>query len=189
MGSIPKHLGEPKRSPKRRRATASDHLPPAGFPTLVRIFHLKNPPMIRRTFGNTPISKSPPSRWAAGSSASIGGDITRRKTATALCNFSLDQGITFFDNGDAYGNGRAETLFGQWMKDAKIDREQDRDRRKVRLRLLLRSRRGRARIASASRISRRSSCALRSEQSLQAARHGLLRSVHGPQHQAAAVPR
>jgi aryl-alcohol dehydrogenase-like predicted oxidoreductase len=40
-----------------------------------------------------------------------------------LCSFSLDQGITFFDNGDAYGNGRAETLFAQWMKDAKIDRD------------------------------------------------------------------
>jgi aryl-alcohol dehydrogenase-like predicted oxidoreductase len=39
-----------------------------------------------------------------------------------ICSFSLDQGVTFFDNGDAYGNGRAETLFGQWMKDAKIDR-------------------------------------------------------------------
>ena len=34
----------------------------------------------------------------------------------------MDQGITYFDNGDAYGNGRAETLFGQWLKDAKIDR-------------------------------------------------------------------
>jgi aryl-alcohol dehydrogenase-like predicted oxidoreductase len=25
-----------------------------------------------------------------------------------MCSFSLDLGITFFDNGDAYGNGRAE---------------------------------------------------------------------------------
>lgn len=39
-----------------------------------------------------------------------------------LCSFSHDRGITFFDNGDAYGNGRAETLFGNWMKEAKIDR-------------------------------------------------------------------
>lgn len=39
-----------------------------------------------------------------------------------LCGFSLDRGITFFDNGDAYGNGRAEDLFGNWMRTAKIDR-------------------------------------------------------------------
>src|SRR5439155_14572307 len=39
-----------------------------------------------------------------------------------LCSFSMDQGVSFFDNGDAYGNGRAETLFGNWMKEANIDR-------------------------------------------------------------------
>jgi hypothetical protein len=39
-----------------------------------------------------------------------------------MCSFSRDLGITFFDNGDAYGNGRAEELFGRWMKDAKVDR-------------------------------------------------------------------
>ena len=33
-----------------------------------------------------------------------------------LCAFALDRGVTFFDNGDAYGNGRAETLFGNWLK-------------------------------------------------------------------------
>jgi aryl-alcohol dehydrogenase-like predicted oxidoreductase len=45
-----------------------------------------------------------------------------QEDANRICSFSLDQGITFFDNGDAYGNGRAETLVGQWMKDAKVDR-------------------------------------------------------------------
>ena len=30
-----------------------------------------------------------------------------------LCKFAQDQGVTFFDNGDAYGNGRAETILGQ----------------------------------------------------------------------------
>jgi aryl-alcohol dehydrogenase-like predicted oxidoreductase len=40
----------------------------------------------------------------------------------ALCSFSLDRGVTFFDNGDAYGNGRAEELFGNWIKTANIDR-------------------------------------------------------------------
>ncbi|MBV8782004.1 MAG: aldo/keto reductase, partial [Phycisphaerae bacterium] len=36
--------------------------------------------------------------------------------AIELCNFSFDQGITYFDNGDAYGNGRAETVFGKFLK-------------------------------------------------------------------------
>src|SRR4029078_4136955 len=39
-----------------------------------------------------------------------------------LCSFALDQDVTFFDNGDAYGNGRAEALFGNWMKAGRIDR-------------------------------------------------------------------
>ena len=42
----------------------------------------------------------------------------------------LDQGITFFDNGDAYGNGRAEDAVRQVAEDAGIDREQGRDRRR-----------------------------------------------------------
>jgi aryl-alcohol dehydrogenase-like predicted oxidoreductase len=40
-----------------------------------------------------------------------------------LCRFSHDLGITFFDNGDAYGNGRAETLFGKFLKEAGIRRD------------------------------------------------------------------
>jgi aryl-alcohol dehydrogenase-like predicted oxidoreductase len=39
-----------------------------------------------------------------------------------LCSFSLDRGVTFFDNGDAYGNGRAEELLGNWIKTAGVDR-------------------------------------------------------------------
>jgi aryl-alcohol dehydrogenase-like predicted oxidoreductase len=31
-------------------------------------------------------------------------------------NFAHDQGITFFDSGDAYGNGRAESLLGKFLK-------------------------------------------------------------------------
>ncbi|MGF1634672.1 MAG: aldo/keto reductase [Phycisphaerae bacterium] len=33
-----------------------------------------------------------------------------------MCAFAREQGVSFFDNGDAYGNGRAETLFGNWLK-------------------------------------------------------------------------
>ena len=36
--------------------------------------------------------------------------------ALRICRFSYDQGITYFDNGDAYGNGRAETVFGKFLK-------------------------------------------------------------------------
>ncbi len=44
--------------------------------------------------------------------------------AIELCNFSLEQGITYFDNGDAYGNGRAETLFGKFLKTGSVKRDQ-----------------------------------------------------------------
>ena len=44
--------------------------------------------------------------------------------AVGLCSFSFDQGITFFDNGDAYGNGRAETVFGRFLKEGGVRREQ-----------------------------------------------------------------
>jgi aryl-alcohol dehydrogenase-like predicted oxidoreductase len=38
--------------------------------------------------------------------------------------FAYDQGITFFDSGDAYGNGRAESLLGQFLKTVPRDRVQ-----------------------------------------------------------------
>jgi aryl-alcohol dehydrogenase-like predicted oxidoreductase len=36
--------------------------------------------------------------------------------AQQVMQFSYDKGITFFDNGDAYGNGRAEELLGKFLK-------------------------------------------------------------------------
>src|SRR5687768_8335666 len=39
-----------------------------------------------------------------------------------LMKFAQDQGITFFDNGDAYGNGRAETMFGKFLKTTNRDK-------------------------------------------------------------------
>lgn len=77
--------------------------------------------MQRRKFGNTSLEVSAVSLgcWIFG--VDWWGHYTQ-EDCNRLCSFSMDQGITFFDNGDAYGNGRAETLFGQWMKDAKIDR-------------------------------------------------------------------
>lgn len=77
--------------------------------------------MESREFGNTGLSVSAISLgcWI------FGVDWWGHRTqddCNQLCSFSYDKGVTFFDNGDAYGNGRAETLFGNWMKTAKIDR-------------------------------------------------------------------
>jgi aryl-alcohol dehydrogenase-like predicted oxidoreductase len=44
--------------------------------------------------------------------------------AIQLCQFSYDLGITYFDNGDAYGNGRAETVFGKFLKQSSLRRDQ-----------------------------------------------------------------
>src|SRR3984885_1932283 len=77
--------------------------------------------MQRRKFGDTNLEVSAVSLgcWIFG--VDWWGHYSQ-EDCNRLCSFSLDQGITFFDNGDAYGNGRAETLFSQWIKDAKIDR-------------------------------------------------------------------
>ena len=74
-----------------------------------------------RKFGNTQVSVSVVSLgcWI------FGVDWWGHRTqddCNQLCSFSHDKGVTFFDNGDAYGNGRAEELFGNWVKSAKIDR-------------------------------------------------------------------
>src|SRR3954466_8859456 len=79
------------------------------------------PFMQRRQFGNAGLNVSAIALgcWIFG--VDWWGHYTQ-EDCNRICSFSMDQGITFFDNGDAYGNGRAETLFGQWIKDAKIDR-------------------------------------------------------------------
>ncbi len=74
-----------------------------------------------RKFGNTDVSVSAISLgcWI------FGVDWWGHRTqddCNQLCSFSYDKGVTFFDNGDAYGNGRAEELFGNWLKHANIDR-------------------------------------------------------------------
>ena len=77
--------------------------------------------MERRRFGNTSVEVSAISLgcWIFG--VDWWGHYTQAD-CDRICSFSLDQGLTFFDNGDAYGNGRAETLFGDWMQSARIDR-------------------------------------------------------------------
>jgi aryl-alcohol dehydrogenase-like predicted oxidoreductase len=77
--------------------------------------------MLRRKFGNTDLEVSAISLgcWIFG--VDWWGHRTQAD-CNQMCSFSRDLGITFFDNGDAYGNGRAEELFGQWMKDARVER-------------------------------------------------------------------
>jgi aryl-alcohol dehydrogenase-like predicted oxidoreductase len=77
--------------------------------------------MQRRTFGDTDLQVSAISLgcWIFG--VDWWGHRTQ-EDCNRMCSFALDQGITFFDNGDAYGNGRAETLFGNWMKTANVER-------------------------------------------------------------------
>ena len=79
--------------------------------------------MQMRRFGNTPLEVSAISLgcWIFG--VDWWGHYTDER-AFELLDFSRDLGITYFDNGDAYGNGRAETLFGNWLKESKIPRDQ-----------------------------------------------------------------
>jgi len=78
--------------------------------------------MERRAFGNTGLEVSAISLgcWIFG--VDWWGHYTQ-EDANRLCSFSYGLGMTFFDNGDAYGNGRAETLFGNWLKESKIPRD------------------------------------------------------------------
>lgn len=79
--------------------------------------------MERRTFGNTSLEVSAISLgcWIFG--VDWWGHYTQ-DDCDRLCSFSLDRGVTFFDNGDAYGNGRAEELFGSWLKSSGVRRDQ-----------------------------------------------------------------
>ena len=77
--------------------------------------------MERRKFGNTDLEVSAIALgcWIFG--VDWWGHYTNEH-ALRLCKFSYDQGITFFDTGDAYGNGRAETILGQFLKTVPRDK-------------------------------------------------------------------
>lgn len=71
--------------------------------------------MTPRTFGHHDVAVSPISLgcWI------FGVDWWGHRTqddCNRMCDLALDRGITFFDNGDAYGNGRAEELLGVWLR-------------------------------------------------------------------------
>ncbi|HLL88951.1 MAG TPA: aldo/keto reductase [Tepidisphaeraceae bacterium] len=80
--------------------------------------------MQRRAFGKTDLDVSAISLgcWIFG--VDWWGHYTDDR-AVELCRFSHDLGVTFFDNGDAYGNGRAETVFGKFLRETpSVRREQ-----------------------------------------------------------------
>jgi len=76
--------------------------------------------MQRRKFGNTDLEVSAISLgcWIFG--VDWWGHYTD-DDAMRVMRFAHAQGITFFDNGDAYGNGRAETLLGKYVKEVGRD--------------------------------------------------------------------
>ena len=71
--------------------------------------------MERRKFGNTNLEVSAISLgcWIFG--VDWWGHYTDEE-GVRICQFAYDQGINYFDNGDAYGNGRAETVFAKFLK-------------------------------------------------------------------------
>jgi aryl-alcohol dehydrogenase-like predicted oxidoreductase len=77
--------------------------------------------MQRRKFGNTDLQVSAISLgcWIFG--VDWWGHYSQEQ-GVRLCKFAYDLGITFFDNGDAYGNGRAESIFGQFLRTVPRDR-------------------------------------------------------------------
>ena len=79
--------------------------------------------MLRRKFGNTDLEVSAISLgcWIFG--VDWWGHRTQ-EDCDRLCSFAQDRGVTFFDNGDAYGNGRAEELFGKYLKSGQVRRDQ-----------------------------------------------------------------
>jgi aryl-alcohol dehydrogenase-like predicted oxidoreductase len=79
--------------------------------------------MERRKFGNTDVEVSAISLgcWIFG--VDWWGHYTD-EDAHRILSFSAGLGVTFFDNGDAYGNGRAESLFGAFLKSGRVRRDQ-----------------------------------------------------------------
>ena len=77
--------------------------------------------MLRRNFGDTDVQVSAISLGCWPFGVDWWGHYTDEQ-ALHLMQFALDQGITFFDSGDAYGNGRAESLLGRFLQTVPRDR-------------------------------------------------------------------
>ena len=72
--------------------------------------------MNKQTLGKTNLKVS---RVALGMMRLSSKNLEETKT---IIKTALDAGINFFDHADIYGRGKSEELFGQAMKDLKIDR-------------------------------------------------------------------
>jgi aryl-alcohol dehydrogenase-like predicted oxidoreductase len=77
--------------------------------------------MQRRCFGDSDLEVSAISLGCWPFGVDWWGHYTDEQ-ALKLMHFALDQGITFFDTGDAYGNGRAEVLVGKFIQEVGRDR-------------------------------------------------------------------
>ena len=63
-----------------------------------------------------PVAPSPSSVWAPGSSGADWGDVSE-SDATAVLDAAAEEGVTFFDTADVYGDGRSETVIGRFLAD------------------------------------------------------------------------
>lgn len=79
--------------------------------------------MERRSFGNSGVEVSAISLGCWPFGVDWWGHYDQAR-CNEMCNFAYNLGITFFDNGDAYGNGRAEEQFGVWLKQSGLRRDQ-----------------------------------------------------------------
>lgn len=77
--------------------------------------------MQRRKFGDTGLEVSAISLGCWPFGVDWWGHYTDEQ-ALGLMKFAFHQGISFFDSGDAYGNGRAEALLGKFLKTVPRDR-------------------------------------------------------------------
>ena len=80
--------------------------------------------MERRKFGNSELEVSAISLGCWPYGVDWWGHYCQER-CNELCKFSYDRGITYFDNGDAYGNGRAEEQFGNWLKSSGLRRSSE----------------------------------------------------------------
>lgn len=50
--------------------------------------------------------------------------LTQTEQPEQLLETAIEQGINFFDHADIYGNGECEKIFGQWLKNSTVKRDE-----------------------------------------------------------------
>ena len=105
-------------------AADTDDSSPTYDCLVITVYLIGEPtPMHFRSFGDTDLKVSAISLgcWIVG--VDWWGHYTD-EDGLRLFQYAYDNGITFFDNGDAYGNGRAETVLGQFLQSVPRDNVQ-----------------------------------------------------------------